>query len=500
MAEFSAPQAKLTINKAEWLLAGQCPAMAWFGLRAPQEAPDEAARFRMKQGQEIGALAREVFPDGILVSRLDTKSSAELTKTLLSAKTSVIFEATFQSDAFVAKADIVQREKEGWHFVEVKSRFSDTKRIDELVDDLAYTVTVAKRTGVQIERASLMLLAREYRFGGTPQTLFHCIDVTKEVLDRVAEFEGSANSMATALVADTPPVAKLVSACRDCSSFATKCIGAKIEHTVLEIPSLHHKKLKRLSDEGIVNLADLPEDIGLNERQERAKDSALSGNRVVESDLAAALAGIQWPCFYLDFETVATVLPLYEGHGCHQQVLTQFSIHRRDDIASDLVHSEYLADPCRDCQREVAEALVQALEATGSVIVYSSFEKTRIAALRDSLPDLAEPLQRILDRLVDLYPLITDNIYYPEFKGSFSIKTVLPALVPELSYAGLDVRNGDTAIARFARMARGEITGESAIETRRQLLEYCKLDTLAMVRLHEALVGLAGTRRGAGGV
>jgi hypothetical protein len=185
------------------------------------------------------------------------------------------------------------------------------------------------------------------------------------------------------------------------------------------------------------------------------------------------------------------VLPLYDGHGCHQQVLTQFSIHHRDSIDSEVRHSEYLADATKDCQREVAEALIEALGQRGSIIVYSSFEQTRIKALRDALSDLAAPLQAILDRLVDLHTVIADYVYHPDFQGSFSIKKVLPALVPDLSYTKLAVGDGDTAITRFARMARGEIAGDAIEVTRQQLLEYCKLDTFAMVRLHETLFELA---------
>jgi hypothetical protein len=269
------------------------------------------------------------------------------------------------------------------------------------------------------------------------------------------------------------------------------CLGAGLAHTVLEIPGLHHTKLKRLSAAAIVDLSLVPDDLKLNERQERAKSAALSGKMFVGSGLGAALAAVVWPCHYLDFETVASVLPLYGGQGCHQQVLTQFSIHHRDGIDGEVRHSEYLADAARDCERDLAGALIVALGNQGSIIVYSSFEKTRIKALRDLFPDLGAPLQGILDRLVDLLSFITEYVYHPDFKGSSSIKKVLPVLVPDLSYKELAVGDGDTAIMRFARMARGEITGNDIETTRRQLLEYCKLDTFAMVRLHEALFKMA---------
>ncbi|HEY7617433.1 MAG TPA: DUF2779 domain-containing protein, partial [Terriglobales bacterium] len=128
----------------------------------------------------------------------------------------------------------------------------------------------------------------------------------------------------------------------------------------------------------------------------------------------------------------------------------------------------------------------------------SGFEEARIKALQERFPDLAQRLQAILARLKDLHPVIKSHVYDPQFKGSFSIKKVLPALVPDLSYVGLDVADGDTAITRFARLARGEITGEGVGSTRQQLLEYCKMDTLAMVRLHETLCTLATKTQRAG--
>jgi hypothetical protein len=172
-------------------------------------------------------------------------------------------------------------------------------------------------------------------------------------------------------------------------------------------------------------------------------------------------------------------------------VLTQFSIHHRDSIDSEVRHSEYLADAVKDSQRELAEALIAATSSQGSIVVYSTFEQVRIKALRDMFSDLSSPLEAILSRLVDLHTFIADYVYYPEFQGSYSIKKVLPAMIPDLSYEDLDIGDGDTVITRFARMARGELKGTDIEPTRRMLLEYCKRDTLAMVRLHEKLCELA---------
>jgi hypothetical protein len=160
-------------------------------------------------------------------------------------------------------------------------------------------------------------------------------------------------------------------------------------------------------------------------------------------------------------------------------------------MGAEPTHSDYLADATQDCERVLAEALIRDLGDTGSIIVYSTFEKTRISGMRDAFLDLAPALQRILDRLTDILPIIQDHVYHPEFRGSYSIKKVLPALIPALSYEDLEVADGDTAITRFARMARGEISGEEIETTRQHLLKYCERDTFAMVQLHEKLWALA---------
>jgi len=447
----------------------------------------------MQQGQEIGALARRLYPDGVVVSRANGKPSVQITQELIATNSDcTLFEAEFTSGPFVTRADILQGKNGVWQVLEVKSSFSDTGNIKNLIDDLAYTVMVLRRAGLSVTSAHLCLLSRGYRFGDGPDLLFKSVDKTADVNVRIAEFETIADAVATALLDDdNSPAPALSSACRDCDYFAEACLGAGIKHSVLEIPGLHFTKLKELSAAGIVDLSGLPPDFKLNDRQTRANEACRAGKQIVGPGLKAALAGVAWPCHYLDFETVATVLPLYAGHACHRPVLTQFSIHHRDAANSVPTHSEYLADASKDCENEVADALIRALGTSGSVMVYSSYEKTRIKGLRDQFPDKADALDAVLLRLLDLLPIIQDCIYCPEFRGSFSIKKVLPALVPDLSYGDLEVADGEAAITQFARMARKELVGEQAETARNALLRYCERDTLAMVRLHETIGLLA---------
>lgn len=460
----------------------QCPTQAWLSLRAGDESLSEAELFRMQQGQEVGELAKALFPKGVIASSDEWRRNG--------GGSACFFEARFEVDGFVARADVLVPLASGWHVIEVKSTFADTKSLGDLVDDLAYTVMVAADS-LTVVRASLLLLSRDYRYGDSPPSLFEEVDVTEQALSRSAEFRRDARQVRDALSHSQPPVARLKSACRQCAWFNDRCIGRDVEHSVLELPNLHQSKLEILASRSIVSLSDIPEDFALTDTQTRVRHAVLTQQTTVSKEsLREALGSVVWPCHYLDFETVATVLPLFPGMRCHEQVLTQFSVHHRDSFDQVCTHDEYLADETRDCQRELAETLIQSLGIAGSVVVYSHFEKQRLRGLADCFNDLRPALAAIETRLIDLLPIVRSCVYHPSFKGSYSIKSVLPVLVPDLSYADLDIGGGDTAITRFARLVRREIPADKVADTRRSLLAYCQRDTEAMVRLHEALLAM----------
>src|SRR6185437_6475289 len=166
-----------TITKSDWLLAKKCLTHAWLWLRREQCPPNEADRFRMEQGHQVGALARELFPTGILVTRTPDKTASDLTQELITDPAiGTLFEAAFVAGRFTAHADILTREQGGWHVLEVKSSFSDSSSLKDLIADLAYTVFVLRRCGVLVNSASLVLLSRGFRFGDNPDRLFEIID------------------------------------------------------------------------------------------------------------------------------------------------------------------------------------------------------------------------------------------------------------------------------------------------------------------------------------
>ena len=474
----------------DFLAATECLTKGWHQAR-DESPPDAEAVFAMEQSREVKRLARKLFPGGTLVN--NGNRFQDTRQLVADSSTKTVFDGTVRSDILTAKADILNRDGDGWNVIQVKSSFSDSRKLDDYVDGLAYSTIVLRRAGIAVKRSSLLLLSRAYRHGDPVDKLFTLIDKSEDVEKRVQTLEDEIDTAAAAVRAEEPPQPALNRACWRCDFFKTSCLGTSRGHTVVELPKLHHTKIKTLCERGVIDIADIPDDLKLNPTQQRAEAAMKSGSMTVDAvGLNVKLAAITWPCHYLDFETVTTTLPLYSGYGCHDPVLTQFSIHHRDSLDAQPTHSEFLAPAEESHERAVAEHLIRALGTRGAIIVYSPFEQTRIKALRTQFPEMDGPLAAIGERLVDFEKIIREHIYHPAFGGSFSLKKVVPTLVTDVGYDDLAVNNGSAAIALFARLARGEV--KNVDEARRNLLAYCKTDTFVMVRLHEILAGMTRYR------
>ena len=478
------------MNKTTFLAAVECAAKGWY--QAREESPlDGAAEFAVEQSREVKELARRLYPDGKPVLGGPGRDRYADTRLFMS-NSATVFGPAFRADSLHTSVDILKRHVDGWSVIQVKSSFSNSKSMGDYEDALAYTTMVLRRAGVEVLSSALLMLSKEYRRGDPVDKLFTLVDKTSDVADLILQFDAAADATAAAVRGEKPPPGHLIRACWSCDFFDTHCLGAKRGHTVRELPGLLRAKAKiaKLCEQDVIDIADVPEDLKLNETQQRARAAMESGQPEVDADgLGLGLAALVWPCHYLDFETVSTTLPLYDGYGCHAPILTQFSIHHRDAPDAAPAHSEFLAEPHEAQERLLVERLIEALGRFGNIIVYSPFEKTRIKGLIQRFPDLAAPLTAISLRLIDFEKIIRGNVYHPAFAGSFSLKKVVPALVRDVSYEGLAVANGSAAITLFARMARDEV--KDVAGARRDLLAYCKTDTLVMVRLHEILARMA---------
>jgi predicted RecB family nuclease len=443
----------------------------------------------MDQGKLIGKLAREFYPDGVFVNAPDSKTAAALTSELTAdPKVQTIFEGTFITGNYVAKADILIREGTSWDIVEVKSGLNVK---EDHIEDMAYTTLIVQKSGFKPSNIFLQLINKEYRLGMPLENLFVRINCTGDVLEKVREFSPYLLKVDQIFHSPDEPEPEPTINCKKCSEFK-HCIGKDIENHIFQIPRLSEKAFTALSSGGILSIDDIPESFKLTPLQRQVVQCMKSGEVEIDPVMREKLNEVVWPAYYLDFETTQTAIPLYPELGPYDIFPTQYSIHICDRLGNVTAHREYIAHPRSDCRKELAQRLIADLDKKGSIITYSSYEKTRIKALCEAFPDLEQPLQRLIERIVDLEQSVK-CVRHPRFAGRTSIKVVLPALVPDLSYEGLAIADGGSAMVVFAMMAQGMMSPEEMEQKKAELLAYCKLDTLAMVRVHEKLYELLET-------
>ena len=461
---------KETISKNLFFNAAVCPTLGW-RLRADEAlegvAPTLGQKFRMEQGAEIGRIARGLFPEGVIITTGNlAEAAAETAKLVLAGGPAVLFEATFVVDEYAAKADVLRRIGDGWHLIEVKSNINLGQG---LIDDLAYTSMVLGRAGLRISKTSLLLVSKDFRMGMEDSELFAEYDRTEEVLARTAEFQSFWDIVRNQTSAASMPKPTLIPACKTCQLFLN-CLGEGIDNHIFDIPRLSQKKVDQLRDLGVFRVEEIPATFELTSIQDRTRQAVVTGQPWIGPNLKQSLNAVQWPAYYLDFETVMTARPLYPDTAPYTQIPTQYSIHRCSSVGNVDSHWEYLADPKRDGRRDLAEQLITDLEGEGSVFSYGGFEKTTITGLAGLFPDLAGDLSSLVQRLFNLEAVIRDNYYHPAFHGKTSVKATLPALVPEMSYATLNIGDGNSAIAAFAYMALGRYTEKEMESVKQDLL------------------------------
>lgn len=279
----------------------------------------------------------------------------------------------------------------------------------------------------------------------------------------------------------------------DCD-YAAYCHGfLPAEHPVTDLPRLSEAALHELLDEGITCIRDIPGDfLRLTSAQRSVVLAVQSGESQVDvAGLARDLAQLKWPVYHLDFETVNPALPLWPGTRPYEQVPFQYSIHIHHEGGVH-EHRGYLHVSSDDPRPALVEHMLEDLGEAGSITHYTAYERTRLEALAWAFPGQASSIDAVLARLVDLEPIVRRNTVHPDAGGRSSIKYVLPAWCPDLSYADLGIGDGQTASARYLAAITGRIGDAEAQQVFDDLVEYCGMDTYAMVRLLERLRELVG--------
>ncbi|HZE20184.1 MAG TPA: DUF2779 domain-containing protein, partial [Candidatus Angelobacter sp.] len=219
----------------------------------------------------------------------------------------------------------------------------------------------------------------------------------------------------------------------------------------------------------------------------RIRACVITGSVHSDPELKRVLSALKPPVHFLDFETCNPALPLFVGTRPFQQVPFQWSDHVLQPDGS-LEHREYLHTKPTDPRRDVAASLLEALGDEGPIVVYSGFEERIIRLLAEDVEERrGEMLAIVESRMVDLLELIRSHYYHPGFKGSFSIKGVLPALIDDLNYDDLEIQEGGQAAVAFVQMMDESTPADRRTELMHALRAYCRRDTEAMVRLFHKL-------------
>jgi hypothetical protein len=483
----------MTLTKTDFLCGHQCAKALY--LRKHGErlgiAPDAlsaSAQLLVYQGHDVGKLAQQRFPGGVNLLEtvgFDMARRIEETRWQLAEDADVLYEAVLEYAGSVCAVDVLVRDGSEWRVHEVKS---GTSVEDHHVLDAAFQHWVLTRAGLNIRDIYVTHVNNQYVRQGCldPDRLF----VDESVLSQVRDLQDAVGSEIAALqgvlAAGAMPDVAIGPQCsdpRDCP-YRGHCWQHVPDYSVFNL-TRGGKKCWSLYGSGVVQIKDIPNDFGLSAAQRVQVDAEKTGTPVVDRTMVMRfLDSLKYPIAHIDFETVANPIPEYDGMRPYQQMPFQWSVHRQETAGGEIVHHEFLADASGDPREPFVASLLNVLEGAGSVLVYNkTFEAGRLAELRDRFPEYAGQLQSVIDRLVDLMVPFQRQWYYsPQMHGSYSIKAVLPALVPELTYGDLAIGDGTAASAAFVSL-KGETDPGRIVEIRRQLLAYCCMDTWAMVRV-----------------
>jgi hypothetical protein len=484
----SSPPTRL--SKSRYCYGLQCTRQLWWRVHeptAPELVADPALQAVFERGHRVGELARERFPGGVLIDGeyWEVKEKVEKTRRAIADGAPAVFEAAFlENDVFVA-VDVLERRRRGWALAEVKSTLSVK---EPHLPDVGIQLHVLRASGLDVTRAEVMHLNRECSFPDL-SNLFARTDVTTDVEGLLPGVPKEIRRLKAALAGKLPDV-EPGPHCTD----PYECPFMERCHP--ELPKHHVSTLYRIGKgadaflaDGFVTIHDLPDDLGLPPVTARQALSVRKGRMVVEPELAEALAQIETPVAFLDFETIMPAVPVWKGCHPFEQIPVQMSCHVRG-VRGALVHHEFLAEGPGDPRPAIAEKVVAACLGANTVVAYNApFEQRCLEHLAAAVPAQRKALRDVIRRLVDLLPIVRENVYHPKFGGSFSLKSVLPALVPGAGYGDLDIGEGGTAQA----VLEGLLLHQEAIPVserrslRKQLLAYCERDTLGMVKLLERL-------------
>lgn len=483
------------LSKSRYMAGLQCTKRLWWTIHEPNAVelvPDPVQQALFDRGHQVGELAREHRPGGVLIDfpydQVDARVAA--TEQALERGERLVYEASFLRNGIFVAVDILERSRRGVSLTEVKATLSAKP---EHIPDLAVQAHVVEAAGLKVVCTDVMHLDRECKAPDL-SNLFARTNVTAEVQREALEVPLKAARLRAATAGALPVIAPGDHCIRPhrCP-FYDRCHSDVPDNHISTLYGARSTQVAELIERGIETIDQHPLASLRPGPKRRQIESVRKHHIIVERELARSLEALVHPIAFLDFETINPPIPTWHGCSPYQRIPVQLSCHLLD--GEDLEHHAWLAQRHADPRQGIAGALLAACETANTVLAYNApFERSVLRNLAETVPAFSKRLHALSERLQDLLPLVRDHVYHPDFQGSFSLKAVVPALAPELSYDDLPITNGEQAALELERLLFE--TDPHDVECRRQaLLDYCRLDTLGMVAIYRRLLELSRSKR-----
>ena len=487
------------VTKTSFMRGNRCLKSLYLHKYYPElrDGADEKTQGILSRGIGIGVLARQLYPGGIDVSPEragDFAAAAEKTWKYMARGAEVLYEAAFLHEKVMCMTDILVREGDAWRACEVKSA---TGISPVHIMDAAMQYHVMTKAGVALKDISLIHVNSTYQRSGevAPRVLFHERSVLEKVLVMQEAVQCSLARQQRVLEADDVPEIDIGEHCFSpvpCD-FRGHCWGKIPEGSVFDIVHMPKQRMVELYRSGVESMADIPEGCGLNAAQRLQVSCYKSGKPYINREkLREFLNTFEYPLYFLDFESATPAVPFFDGLRPYQHVPFQYSLHYCSGEGAEPEHMEFLGTGNGDFRKEFIKNLLGHTEKKGHIMVYDkSFEQGRLRDLGQVFPEYNGAIQERIARIRDLMVPFRNRYYYtPAMKGRYSIKNVLPALVPELSYSSLAIRDGYGAMNAYERLRK-----EKDVSVREEIISnlkaYCRMDTLAMVKILRHIEGVS---------
>lgn len=495
------------LSKTNFLEFLMCPKNTWLKLHKPELLElFSLSAFELQlveQGNEVEMYARNLFPGGVQVVETGDGAVQE-TERLMHSKVPAIFQATFVVDGYIAKVDALEydKEKDCWNICEIKGTNSIKENGGDRdhIDDLAFQASVLRRAKVAVEKYFLVYLNKEYvRMGDlVVDEMFKKEDVTEKITDRLVETEPKMEAAFEFLLREVEPGIGC-----DChfAGRSAHCSTFKYSHPEVPDYSIHDlarvgnskKKLIAMVEREAYAIDDVPEDIKLSDIQTNQIQVHVTQEPIIEiENIQKELKSLAFPFYFLDYETFAPAIPMFNGYSPYQRIPFQFSLHILKDPSSEPEHVEYLHEETSNPSKRIAELLTKYIQPDGTVISWNkSFEQGVNKELAVRHPEHQTALERINADMYDLQDIFKKQHYvHPDFRGKTSIKKVLPALVAGTKYSDLSIQEGGQASDAWWKMILSTTSDAERAQISKDLREYCKLDTYAMFQIWKHLYDL----------